>query len=80
MKQVMAHELVDLSRAQTVGGPHHAPLMIHPVVCITPLMRDRLVATIRHLRAVIRRQRDTARPYIILGDTHYGELHERKHP
>ena len=34
-----------------------------PMVRITPGTRDRLVATILHLRAVIRRQRGDARPH-----------------
>jgi hypothetical protein len=52
MKQVTARELDEFAAVPAVGG-----VVDDAAVRIEPEMRDRLVATIRHLRAVIRRKR-----------------------
>jgi hypothetical protein len=56
MKQVMAHELVDLSQIKNKA------IIQGQCAAINPILLARLIATIRHLRVVVRRQRDAMRP------------------
>jgi hypothetical protein len=55
MKQVTARELNDLAAIKPRLVGYFAP---KDTICITPSMRTRLVETIRHLRAVVRKKRD----------------------